>query len=113
MSDTHEIRGGATTNPDPESRSTFYVMTLGIIIVVLTVILLEILFYRSTESEFTRKDLAAGFPELEELRESEERLVREYRWIDRKAGVVAVPVSRAIELLAEEAAAAEPTGSQP
>ena len=113
MSDTREVRGGATTNPDPESRSTFYVMTLGIIAVALTVILLEILFYRSTEAEFVRKDLAAGFPEVEALRESEGRVLREYRWIDREQGILAVPIARAIELLAEEAAAAEPIGGQP
>jgi hypothetical protein len=36
--------------------------------------------------------------ELEELRESEDRTLTTYGWVDRKAGTVRIPIDRAMEL---------------
>jgi hypothetical protein len=39
--------------------------------------------------------------ELKALRENERTLLNEYGWVDRKAGVVRIPIDRAIEILSE------------
>lgn len=41
--------------------------------------------------------------ELQKLRESEERILHHYAWIDRPRGIVRIPIDRAIDLLAQEA----------
>ena len=41
------------------------------------------------------------FDDLRALRREEQRLLDRYEWVDRNAGLVRIPVSRAIELLAE------------
>jgi hypothetical protein len=43
-----------------------------------------------------------GFNELREMREAENRVLNSYAWIDRKAGIVQIPVERAMEILAEK-----------
>jgi len=39
--------------------------------------------------------------DLQTLRAGENAMLNQYRWIDRSKGIVAIPISRAIELLAE------------
>lgn len=48
------------TERDPAPWSTFYVGTLGVLIVILTVIGVEVLYYKSTAGEFVRKDIEQG-----------------------------------------------------
>jgi hypothetical protein len=38
-------------------------------------------------------------PLLNELRAEETRLLETYRWVDREAGIAAIPIDRAIEVL--------------
>jgi hypothetical protein len=45
---------------------------------------------------------------LRELRAREEAFLTEYAWIDREAGVARVPIQRAMEILAQQAAAPLP-----
>jgi hypothetical protein len=40
--------------------------------------------------------------ELQEMRAAEDALLKNYGWIDQKAGIVRIPVDRAIELLAKK-----------
>ena len=42
---------------------------------------------------------AEARPALSEVRAEESRLLETYRWIDREAGMAAIPIDRAIELL--------------
>ena len=39
--------------------------------------------------------------ELQEMRAAEDALLKNYGWVDQKAGIVRIPVDRAIELLAK------------
>lgn len=41
--------------------------------------------------------------DLMEVYKREERLLSEYRWIDREAGIVAIPIDRAMQLVADRA----------
>lgn len=49
--------------------------------------------------------------DLQEMRAAEDGVLKSYGWIDRKAGVVRIPVDRAIELLAERGLPLRPQGS--
>lgn len=40
--------------------------------------------------------------ELRELRELERRILSEYSWIDRPAGIARIPIRRAMEMLAQQ-----------
>jgi hypothetical protein len=52
--------------------------------------------------------------ELDALREEKRAMLSEYRWLDRGAGVVRIPIERSMELLAERSGAqARPAGSMP
>jgi hypothetical protein len=42
-----------------------------------------------------------GSNELREMREAEERVLNSYAWIDKEAGIVRIPVERAMEMLVE------------
>ncbi len=60
------------------------------------------------------------FTDLKELRQREDQLLEHYQWVDKNAGIVRIPIERAIELTAERglpvrgAASAQPAeGSQP
>lgn len=63
--------------------------------------------------QISDKVLSAGSPQLRELQAKEQASLSKYQWVDKKAGVVRVPVERAQELVlrdwgarAEAAAAA-------
>lgn len=43
----------------------------------------------------------SGAADLKQFREAEEKILNSYAWVDRDAGMVRIPVDRAIELLAE------------
>jgi hypothetical protein len=44
---------------------------------------------------------AAPAQELEALRKAEDRVLNQYRWIDKSQGVVRIPIERAMDLVAE------------
>jgi hypothetical protein len=51
-----------------------------------------------SESAVVGADLVVR-PLLNELRAEETRLLERYRWVDREAGIAAIPIDRAIEVL--------------
>jgi hypothetical protein len=51
--------------------------------------------------------------DLKRFRESEEPRLHGYRWVDKTAGVVAIPIERAIELLAERGLPSRPRPAAP
>ena len=48
--------------------------------------------------------------DLQKLRTIEETKLRRYEWIDRQAGIAAIPVERAMELMADRASKGQRTG---
>ena len=59
-----------------------------------------------------RADVAARRKTLEELRAKEAKQINGYAWVDQKAGVVQLPLDRAMELTAKELAAKQPAGAK-
>jgi hypothetical protein len=52
-------------------------------------------------------DRRTGEEDMTNLRAREDEILNGYDWVDRDAGVVRVPIDKAIELLVEEGAGAE------
>lgn len=91
-------------------------------IVTVSVAAVVVVFYNYLESREAREKvarypMAAGttrplpppprlqtypFQDVKDLRSEEHRLLETYEWIDKNAGVVRIPVERAIEVLAEK-----------
>jgi hypothetical protein len=47
-------------------------------------------------------DQTTAVEELEELRAREDAILNNYGWVDREAGIVRIPIERAMELVVEE-----------
>jgi hypothetical protein len=47
-------------------------------------------------------DQTTAIEELDELRAREDAILNNYGWVDREAGVVRIPIERAMELVVEE-----------
>lgn len=54
------------------------------------------------QDEVERKVSTRPSPELEALRAEEEARLGRYQWVDRKAGIVRIPIERALELTLRE-----------
>ena len=95
---------------DPNPSRTAYVGGLFVVVFVLAVIALVGYFDRVATEEFEVKvvDQAAAAPR--ELRAQQLSRIREYRWVDRQAGTVAIPIERAMELIVEERSRAQRDG---
>lgn len=94
---------------------------LVLVIVSISVAGLMVVFYnflegREAREKTARYPLAAGverplpppprlqtypFEDIKDLRQEQDRLIERYQWVDKSAGVVRIPVERAIEVLAE------------
>jgi hypothetical protein len=59
-----------------------------------------------------RLEIASG-AELQELRAHEEALLDSYGWVDRDAGLVRIPIERAIELIGQQGLPARSRGGPP
>jgi hypothetical protein len=46
--------------------------------------------------------------DLERMRATEEAILNSYGWVDREAGIVRIPIDRAMEVLAARASSATP-----
>jgi hypothetical protein len=95
-----------------------FLLFLGVVTV--AVAALVVIFYNYLESREAREKtarypMAAGaarplpppprlqtfpFQDVKELRQEERRLLEQYEWVDKKAGVVRIPIERAIDVLA-------------
>lgn len=87
---------------DPESLPTAVILGAGTLLLVAIVLFLQGLFEAQNRKEFERKVVAEVPQELRDLRAAQLQVLNSYRTVDPAAGVVAIPVERAIELLIEE-----------
>jgi len=74
---------------------------LAVVALILTGALgVEAVYERASRLERARKDAVVAPASTVSPRARQAELLREYRWIDEKAGVVALPIGRAMELVA-------------
>jgi hypothetical protein len=63
------------------------------------IVLLEVMFYRMEAQQRYDKDVSQPFVELTTLMDRQRAKLADYRWVDEKKGVVAIPIDRAMELV--------------
>jgi hypothetical protein len=63
------------------------------------IILLEVAFYWAEAQQRYEKDMSQAPLELTTLTHNQQARLAEYRWVDEKKGVVAIPIDRAMELV--------------
>jgi hypothetical protein len=76
----------------------------GLILLVLIILGVQAYFDHVTEVATYDKVLSPVSDDLKNLRSQETEELNTYKYIDRNKGVVQIPISRAMELLAQEAA---------
>lgn len=86
---------------DPTISTTIVVGLIGVFALVIVVAALEVLYYRTADSETFRKHVVES-EELERLRSEQLQTLEEYRWVDRERGILAIPIERAMELVVED-----------
>jgi hypothetical protein len=116
---THDHVGHEETDAEigPLVRSAIFLTLLTLVTAALTVGFYKYLDAREEREKAPRYPLAAGvtrpppplprlqtypFDDVNGLRQQEAKLLDRYAWGDKNAGTVRIPVSRAIELLAEK-----------
>ena len=95
-----------TPQDDPSASPTAYVILIFVAIFVITLIALQALYDRAKVREEVVKVVDRPAEPLLQLKASQTEQISEYRWVDRDAQVVAIPIDRAMELTARDLAEA-------
>jgi hypothetical protein len=96
------MRRDGKSGGDPSASSTMLVGLIGAIALVVIIAGLSALYYGSAREEWEGKFLARSAAELTDVRAAQQAELEGYRWVDREQGVVAIPIERAMELVARE-----------
>lgn len=87
---------------DPQSSSTVIVGIIGSILLLAIIVFAQALFYNAQRFEESRKALPGAPPELTDLQARQLGEINAYHYVNKAAGIVAVPIDRAIELYVTE-----------
>lgn len=95
---------------DPAAFPTAVVGLVGINLLIATVLIVYIVFtVHSSEEEARKSDVP--HPALERYRADQAALLGTYDWVDRERKIVAIPIERAVDIVAAELnQAAKPGG---
>ncbi|MBD3162107.1 MAG: hypothetical protein GF346_07345 [Candidatus Eisenbacteria bacterium] len=91
-----------TRHDDPATGQTVAWGVVGAILIFVLVVALQAFFYAAEQSETRSKTYGRQPEELAGLRAEQQEKLTTYRWIDEKNGVAAIPIERAMEILARE-----------
>ena len=95
--------------------NTPLITTIGIVSAVLLFVIIVVLqawFAQAQREEFRRKVVDVRATEAADAWAEQEGRLAGYRWVDRERGVVAIPIERAMELVAREHGAAAPSSGE-
>jgi len=98
----HTHYAGAVDSDDPKSSLTLIVGVIGAVIVFLICVLLQTLYVATSRAEQQRKVWDSQPAELRSVNAEQLERLKGYRWVDAKAGVAAIPIERAMELVVED-----------
>lgn len=93
---------GAVDTDDPKSSLTLIIGVIGAVIVFLICVLLQTLYVATSRAELQRKVWESQPEELRSLEVEQLQRLNDYRWVDPRAGVAAIPIERAMELVVED-----------
>lgn len=74
------------------------------VLVLEIVLLLMVLYYHVTAQQAFEKDISQPAAELVKIETAQRTRLNEYRWVDSKKKIAAIPISRAMKLVVEELA---------
>jgi sensor domain CHASE-containing protein len=94
----------AAISPDPSSSRTVLVGFVGTVILFVTVLVVEALYFTVQRAEIQEKIVNQVPEELTALRAKQVENLNTYRWIEKASGTLAIPIDRAMEMVAHEAA---------
>ncbi|MBD3166426.1 hypothetical protein GF324_07500 [bacterium] len=100
----HEVAGDAAgyETSDTNTRTIAITATIITLLIVIFVVFLNEVFVATSENIKYEQILSAENPRLRELQNIETEKLTEYAYIDSAAGVVRIPIDRAMKLYAEE-----------
>lgn len=105
MPDEHAHIAIESDDSDPKSTPTLLVGAVGMILLMVIVLLVEVLYQRTTQAEIYRKVISEQPLELRQVQAEQLDQLNDYRWVSEPEGVVAIPIERAIDLVVEDAQA--------
>jgi hypothetical protein len=99
---TIERHGPPVEEADPDALTTATVGIVGMILVVVVVVFVQGLYESMHDAEFEKKVVAEVPEELRSLRAAQRARLAETGWVDKSKGIVAIPIERAMALLAAD-----------
>ncbi|HZN54614.1 MAG TPA: hypothetical protein VFB67_04770 [Candidatus Polarisedimenticolaceae bacterium] len=93
---------------EPDVRTTAMVGVVGTILLVVIVYAVQGLYESAQRAELEKKVVSQVPEELRSLRAAQRARLAEMRWVDRERGVIAIPIERAMELMAADPDPAAP-----
>ncbi|GJM43414.1 MAG: hypothetical protein DHS20C21_02560 [Gemmatimonadota bacterium] len=94
----------ATIHDDPNTPPTAYVSAVFAVVLVAAIVALQAYFDRVVSEVETEKVVQQSSEELIQHETAQRQLLNRYEWTDQGAGLVTIPVERAMELVATELA---------
>ncbi len=98
---------------EPNTPLTALVGVVFAIVLFVIVVFLQAFFYRQEAEENTRKVVAVAPEELSRLKAQQIETLNSYRYVDPSAGVVAIPIDRAMALVVRDGGRAPWPAVQP
>lgn len=89
---------------EPDAAGTLLVVGVGAIVVAIAVVFVQGLYQKASRAEFERKVVQERPAELEQLRASQLARLQGGTWVDKKEGIVTIPIERAMERVVKESA---------
>ena len=90
---------------EKDELNTPAIVTVGIVAAILlfaAIVFLQAYFARAERDEYQRKVVSQRSEELATLQAAQEAQLSGYRWVDRARGIAAIPIDRAMALVARE-----------
>lgn len=98
--------GGA----EPDILTVCLVAIITALCVVIAIFGVETIYYELAARENEVKVVAGKSPDLEAYRMEQQHQLEEYRYVDREKGIVAIPIERAMELMAPDGSPSDSEG---
>lgn len=97
---THDAYAPGTG--DPDSSTVALVLAVGGILVIVVIFLLQAFYYAYEGRQLAERVYDVEYTGLRQSRAEHEAQLQGYRWVNEKAGEVAIPIERAITLYVAE-----------
>lgn len=90
-------------NTNPVNLIPMAIHGIAAFLVILVVIMgIQILVYSHAQSKLYDRNITQAAAEMKDIYTNQTKSITQYRWIDQEKGIVAIPVDRAIELIAND-----------